>query len=334
MMRGIAFLLVASALLFLVGCTERTTFDDSRFNEYRSFLDYSLGDFRIVRESTARDLQGEPQFGMRSTRWTVWELEYQRQDGETRSFTFDNRFSMGAHLIGATSEIMQEEISDIISNNLKLRPFTNAPEITPTFRGAVGVVPSRTSIVVSLDIGLEGIEDTDILNPETGIQLYSVTTQSLMDNFYLDLISIAVRQPHVPDFSRTRDIFGVVRPLVAYVGQTELVAFSFESSPTSANSNYTQEVRFTGYYNLQNDTFVFHEVQGRTNHPSRYAITAREFLRIVEFLAEHTEQDKIKVDFRFTFGPEAMETLSVDWSWFHDMEYYCRQADSFILEAE
>jgi len=79
--RNIASFLVVLSLLFLVGCT-RTTFDNNYFREYRSFLDYSLGDFRFIEERTGRDLQGELQFGMRSYRFRVWELEYDRQNGE------------------------------------------------------------------------------------------------------------------------------------------------------------------------------------------------------------------------------------------------------------
>ena len=325
MKRNIAFLLVVSALVFLVGCVERTTFNNNHFREYRSFLDYSLGDFQFIEERTGRTSQGELSFGIQSYRFRIWELEYERQNGEISTFIFNNRASMSSQVKAAAIEIAQEDISDVISTYISRDQF----EIVPSFVGAIGFSPRAFTEVV-LNIGLEDT-GTDILDSETGLQLYSATTQSLMNNWGLGLSGIEIRQPITPSASGTQNLLAMARPLSAYTRQDEVFTFSFTLRTSGA---YANNVTFTGYYNLENDALVLHEVRGRTNHPRLYADTANNFKEIVRLLAELTEQDKVKVDFLFTFRPDVMETLSLDWVWFHGIEYYCKQTDSFLSGAE
>ena len=230
---------------------------------------------------------------------------------------------MSSQVGTAAIEIVQEDISDVISNYISRDQFA----IVPSFLGAIGFSPSRSTQVL-LNIGFENIEGTDILNPETGLQLYSATTQSLMSNWGLGLSRIEIRHPMSPSVSGVRNLLEMLRPLSVYTRQDEVLTFSFT---VFTFGTYANRVTLIGYFNLQDDSFVVHEVQGRTNHPGLYAGTANEFKQIIRSISEFVEQDKIEIDFRFTFHPDVMETLSVDWAWFHDIKYYCRQTDSFFI---
>jgi len=333
---GVVCTLALITLFLFAGCT-RINYDNDHFRDYRVFLNYAFGDFQLVEERRGSDLQGEPQFGMRWHRYRIWEIAYTQPDGEAGTFIFNNRTAMRTQVRVAAFEIANADMADVIAN------YLNSFVITGSNTGVVQGAIFRAARV-TLDFDFVDINDVNILCSKAGLQLGTATTQSLMADWGLGLNRITVRQMQTPSVVRVRNLMDMVGALSVYAAQEGVIDLLLEIRADDAvnsivihgryiecrESQSTLDIR----YDPQRNVFVIDEVRGRTNLARGYANASRDFLAIVRMLAEWTAQDKISVDFRFTFGADVMETLSVDWAWFHAIEYFCVQTDAFMGEFE
>ncbi|MCL2363608.1 MAG: hypothetical protein FWC71_02975 [Defluviitaleaceae bacterium] len=308
-----------AAFFLLAGCT-RISFNDDHFRTYRRYLNYAFGDFELVEARRGSDLQGEPQFGMRWYRYRVWEIAYTRPDGEAGTFIFNNRGSMRGQVRAAAFAIAYADMADVIanySNNFRIMGFAD------------GNILAETRVTLGLDF--VDINEVNILCSKMGLQLSTATTQSLMADWRLGLNHVDARQFATPTVTGAGNLLDIVRALSVYATEEGVLRFTLV---LDIRSSYINSVTINGSYDSHNNILTINEVRGRTNLVRGYANASRDFLTIVRMLGEIVEQDKINVDFRFTFSGVVLETLSVDWAWFHAIEYFCVHTDSFIGEFE
>jgi len=163
-----------------VGCdfpSERTA---NYLEIYGDFLNYSLGDYTVISEDTE---QFYPVMSDKPVTYTAWTLEYTRYDGEVRNISFNNlniKNDIGNDVIWAAGSIWLEQIKqDVISRYFGLETmdpfvyFAREWDDSPTTLTRLEIIPQfqRDSGSINFD---------DMLNPHTGLQLYSITLPELL----------------------------------------------------------------------------------------------------------------------------------------------------------
>jgi len=148
------------------------------------FLNYSLGEFRVIREFDGWD---------RGVEYRRWLLGYTRNDGEMRSFSFDNFSSFGFGITLEAQDIGGEAIVDAIGEFLNLDEY-RVSRLYAHNRMRFETQGYGDDGISVLDIkfwpnSTSGEFYNRITHPQTGIQLYSVTPAELVADwdFFIDI---------------------------------------------------------------------------------------------------------------------------------------------------
>ena len=215
----------------LLGCTNRTDY----LRRYADFLRYSLGDFTVLERRTRNA-------GV-LYRSRVWELQFTRQNGKERIFVIDNAQPLAASVIwGGAYRIFRDALKNkVAANYFMLEEFQQNS-------GA----PTRVSLWAG-PLGERRPDSARVLDPQKGLQLYSVTPQELVANWGFNL-SIEVRtqdqENHTNIIERLK---AMTWTLSAYLEQDEIVIrfiLSHSDEPPA------EDINFIGIYNRQTDKFI------------------------------------------------------------------------------
>jgi len=227
MKKFITFLLVICLILSLVAACSVATGDLGLFTanyrrQYNDFLRYSLGDFESV--SSRWEYQGGSfTIGGRTRLFREWEIQFTRHNGEMRTLHFNNRNNIAEGVIGLARIIGESDIRNIVN-------YYFPPD-----------GPTQISFWLSFR-GIMWLDSSSILDPQTGLQLYSVTPQELLNDwdFIISTITVRSRQDVSEQFE------AMMRTLSEYLAQDQ-VQFRF----ISVNAN----IDFRGFYDRLTDTF-------------------------------------------------------------------------------
>ena len=238
MNKNIFFLVVVMAFPFF-GCTNRTDY----LRRYGDFLNYSLGDFTVLEKRTRNA-------GVLYRSW-VWDLQFTRQNGEERIFRIDNNQPLHSSIIwGGALGIMRDSLQSIASNYFTLEELQRE---------------SSSDTRVFLWSGpRERIPSTLVLDPQNGLQLYSVTSQELVANWGFAL-EVECRTCDWENYTNLiKRLKTMTRTLSAYLEQDEiLLRFILSDS-----QGFTlEDISFGGIYNRQTDTFktlAFKNIEEKT----------------------------------------------------------------------
>jgi len=188
------FLVCLGAILAfsLAACDNVQEFDADFLEIYNDFLRYSLGDFDLVHEGTDGD-----RFHRSVSRWRIWALRFEDEDGEERYFTFNN-----------------------ISQNHFIRSVIyQAQRIGASqFLGEVDAANHRNvfhSLRFQSDIPFAYREYERLIDPQSGIRLSSVTWRELMEDWGF-AVSVRVHSRDADMLEFTKEL---VRVLSDYVAQ-------------------------------------------------------------------------------------------------------------------
>lgn len=249
----IILLLMIFVSFSLVGCdapSERTT---NYLEKYDDFLRYSLGDYVIISESTEEKytiMSSEP------ITYTVWTLQYTRYDGEVRNFGFDNLNNrndddMCNSVIWAAGSIWIERIKQEVIIDY-FAPETMDPFVRfarewddlPTTLTRVEIIPQFQRYSNSKKL-------TDILNPESGLQLRSITLSELFTNWGI-AFNVSLSTLDDENYSEILEQFkSMIRALSEYTGHDRVMVDYMASDENGIISGAS----FLGYYDKQIDDF-------------------------------------------------------------------------------
>ena len=240
MKKYLALLLMTLILISLAACstTRHTT---NVYRSYRDFLSYSLGEYEIIEERTRRVTDG-PIIGS-SVEYRIWELEYERQNGEVSVFQFNNRSgSIAWDFIRHAEEIVAEDLMrEIINDSFEpasLRDITVLVQI----QGAIPWEERDRSFTRELD-------------SQTGLRLYSVTPQELLDDWNATIrVEARGYYDHGNYMSTIESLEAVTRVLADYL-ELDRIEVRFALFMSRQNLTPRRDVSFHGYYNRETDTF-------------------------------------------------------------------------------
>jgi len=223
LVKRVSLLAVIVCLLCLttVACTRAVQFTDDLFLEQYDFLRYSLGDFELVSESVWVDtFPGERVSGRQ------WNLQFMRQDGTVEVFSFANGRSFGhtfASRVGTYGARQLEALADGYLANIRIIMYFQRENPHDFSR---------------------------ILDPETGLQLQSVTLSELADwGFTFRIVANSSERENYLD--TIDDLKAATRTLAAYFMQEQVeVRFRLLSG-----DDISDVCTFVWYYEKQTDTF-------------------------------------------------------------------------------
>jgi len=223
-----------------VACTRVIHFTEDRFEEHYDFLHYSLGDFELLREIAWHDsFPGERVSGRE------WHLQFTRHDGTVAMFLFRNGSAMGREVTGWASRYGVAQLQTLAEDYFSQESFRHRSgvpraSIVMYFQGAN---PSRGNLDYSR-----------ILDPESGLQLQSVTLSELADwDFtFRVIVGTSDHENYLDVIDRLK---GMTRTLAAYFGQEQVeVRFTLHAGE-EISAEYSHAASFVGYYHKQSDSF-------------------------------------------------------------------------------
>jgi len=175
MKKYVIFLLVILLLILstigYIGITssEFIPYTEDYLEQYRDFLQYSLGDFELLHEGTG----GENFFGT-AWEWQTWHVQFVHQNGEENTFFFSNHEPMGLAVARHAEQIGNAQLT----------------ELTDAMGGHLAALDHVNSISISLHFQGQAAQLTD---PQSGLRLsYPITWQTLLEDWDF-MLRIAVR---------------------------------------------------------------------------------------------------------------------------------------------
>ena len=247
MKRYIVLLLMCFALLSFAGCDTPVERTKNYLEIYSDFLSYSLGEYEVINESTENHYRRISSQPITYTRWT---LQYTRHDGEVKTFSFDNQFDnglgedyyMGQSLVWAAGSIWLEDIEqEIISH------YFTPEEIgffTPT---------SQTQLLINPQLQRDSTAKTysDMLNPQSGLQLHSIILSELLKDWdIIFMVDVTTKDAdnHLDILNRFN---AMIRALSEFSGHDRIMV-DFRASNEDRIIDGTS---FFGYYDKGTDVF-------------------------------------------------------------------------------
>jgi hypothetical protein len=188
-------------------------------------------------------------------------LQYTRYDGEVRNFSFDNQFDnglgedyyMGNSLVSEAGLIWLDRIKQDVTGYYfaaeTMDPFANftLDEIDSSYP----ITLTRLEIELQLQKDSNSRDFADMLNPQSGLQLYSITLPELQSNWnfaFLVSVSTIDSENHLSILKQFKEM---IKKLSEYSGHDHvLVDFR-----VSTEEGMVGDSSFFGYYDKQTDTF-------------------------------------------------------------------------------
>jgi len=222
--------------LTIVACTSVTHFTEDLLEEHYDFLYFSLGDFELLREIPWYD-----SFPGQRVSGREWHLQFVRHDGTVAMFPFKNGRSMGGEVTGWASRYGVAQLQALAEDYFSQE----------SFRHRSGV--PRASIVMHFQRDRE-LDYSRILDPESGLQLHSVTLTELADWDFSFRIVVGTSD-HENYLDVIERLKGMTRTLAAYFGQEQVeVRFTLHIGE-EVSAEYSRSASFVGYYHKQTDIF-------------------------------------------------------------------------------
>jgi len=215
---------------FFIGHTNRVNY----LRRYEAYLAYSLGDFTVLGQ----------RFRSSGTlnRSIEWQLQFTRQNGETRLFTVDNGQALAQSVVwGGAQGIIQDALAGKAAGYFapeELDRDTQTPTQIFLWTGPIG---DRRS------------DNSRVIDPQSGLRLYSVSPQELVAHWGFNL-DIDVRSR---DYANRADIIDrlkeMTRTMAAYLEQDDvIVRFTLSNS----QGRHLQDLSFIGIYSRPDDAFI------------------------------------------------------------------------------
>jgi len=204
-MKRIIVLLTALLILPLAACTTRITEHNADYLEiYSDFLTHSLGNFELLSEGVDRRISpgGVEEF-------RAWTVQFVHQNGEEMQFQFGNALSMRYYVAQYAERFGISELS---------REFglANNPYVFIQMR-------------FQYDVPREYRDYSRLVAPQSGLRLYSMTPQELVE-YWGFVLSVSVHnQESEQDAEALKHAKELVRDLADYV-QQDKVSLSFVTS--------------------------------------------------------------------------------------------------------
>ena len=241
----ITLFMTALLVLIVSGCITRDNTD--YLAEHYDFLRHSLGDFEVVNEGVSRIRVGDWGEHQESRTWT---LQYERHDGEMRTFHLNNALS--DNIVIFAKRIALQELSEYMSG------FFDSAEISITQFDDLLISTPEANIAIEINTShLRGWFGTpaisaDIIDPHDGIKLYSITAQELMADWGATLSVRASSHGYENYMEAIEQLKTLLRALSDYlmIGQIDVDFFLHGVEP-----DYARDVDFLGVYNREADTF-------------------------------------------------------------------------------
>ena len=235
------FLIALFAIALLSGCST-TEFVEDYLEIHGDFLHYSLGGYVVIAERNRR-VADSPIIG-HFTEFIEWELQFERRNGEERVLHLTNRQTPFAHQIirfaeeHAARDLAREVLSD----------YFTAEELGMDSEAS-------TNAWVSLRFQGDNLERESVIHPQTGLQLYSVTPQELIDDWGFSF-RVVVRSYDPEQYTLAIErLQAAASALADYLGQDQ-IGVSFALFPGRAPAAIADQDRsFSGHYCRQRDTF-------------------------------------------------------------------------------
>jgi len=250
---AVIFLLFVAFTIFmaLLSRSQNIRHTSDYLNRYETFLNYSLGDYAVIRDSVVEERTPRgPWSGPGTLSYRAWTLEFTCQDGKERHFRFTNRNPFGYYVTSFAGEMAISHLqSEVVSNYFT----TSEPGFTR----------------VHLRMHFQGYpwerkSYRQLLNPRHGLQLASATPQELIANwdFTIHLYATTSSRDSAVYMDAIQRFKAMTRTLAEYLGQDQIsIRFRLQHEGIT-----TGDISFRGYYYRQNDTFEtrsYREVHGR-----------------------------------------------------------------------
>jgi len=229
---GLFIIVILFFYLFGGGTTTRFTQDYVRIHS--DFLHYSLGDFEVIGEGTDEDRFWNDRAFIK---W--WTLRFTRQDGNEHTFHFRNSSSFGSSVTRLAGRFGEEELLAITENYFSPNAVTNV------------------SVSMNFQHGKRHneLDFSHVLDPQSGLQLQSVTAKELADWDFTLLITANAsdHENYIDTVERFKDM---TRALANYSGQERVeVRFRLNTGARIAD-DHNGWVNFIGHYYSPTDTFT------------------------------------------------------------------------------
>ena len=258
------FLVAILLLLFLAGCATRHT--ENYLRTYRDFLNYSLGDFEVIYDGT--DSVHQQWRGTTDT-YRLWHLQYMRENGEEKEFRFNNMNNMYESVIRTAGNIGSDSLinSDMVHNYFSEAEFgldhSQPTSVVFYMRPAADLPIQRTWQSAPRPADIEYAQPADpsaVTDSENGLQLSSVTSKQLVDDWGLTL-QVYVTHRGEEDYADVVErLQAMLRTLSTYLGQdyieVDLRACGGQlGNERDVDPEIAWELSFSGYYNRITDSF-------------------------------------------------------------------------------
>jgi len=255
----VILLLICGSVIWRIRQVQRA---ENYLVKYERFLSYSLGEFEVIIDGELRD--AEP---VSPKSWLVWELEYMHESGEVFNFFFsDTRHHYGTGfgrtvLHHATAIGLYEITEEVARSYFKDEPLIELTTmIWQNFHGTTGNPNSEIQIIGVMNNDRSHFQDAlrvcpyaHVINPRTGLRLYSITAQELVSDWGVSFgISVAVRDYEIYEYM-IEQTKAMVRTLAAYLDQDQMeIRFRFR------DHDFEQEAPFEDFqliYHRETDHF-------------------------------------------------------------------------------
>jgi len=235
---------VAIAIFLLTGCVSDRNVNTDMTVRFDSFLEYSLGEYRIVRRRSRSRIVMDQSFGALPLmawiriRGTEWTLAYTEHTGQQRRLTFNNLYSANQSaaqrfsnaVLGHAEATVRQQSRELLREHFTRREIRNF------------------SITIEIErVGRFNAMEHDLINAQTGLSLANLTPYDLFA--IVDYaVTITTRVP--PDDLR----------------QQQGLISRFEDFLYDAILHFNDESLYLSYFNIallrydaESGAFVWHE---------------------------------------------------------------------------
>jgi hypothetical protein len=231
-------------LTMLIGCGNSK--GSNYVNNYGDYLDYSLGDWKVVSENQGKSGGFGGAF---SKKFNSWEIEYSSSDNKKRVLYLDNftGTSNNEKTFGSWINKHAEDIVDSGLENEILRKYFKEEEIGTDYRQN----SSQTSTFFLLDNAIGPVKKEEyfkqIIKPGSGIKLNELTAKNLFENNPDYIIRFVIYTNITEEKSRevlqnTRDL--VIKDLVKYCGNNGIIIAEINWEKVPRKDTYSDDVRY------------------------------------------------------------------------------------------
>lgn len=231
-------------LTMLFGCSNSK--DSDYVKKYGDYLDYSLGDWKVISEKQGKSAGFGGAF---STKFNSWKIEYSSSDNKKRELYLDNftGTSNNEKTFGSWINKHAEDVVDSELENEILKKYFKEDEIGTDYRQN----SSQTSAFFLLDNAIDPVKKEEyfkqITSTGAGIKLNEITAKTLFENNPNYIIRFVIYTNVTEEKSRKvlqniRDL--VIKDLVNYCGNNGIIIAEINWQKVPHKDTYYDDVRY------------------------------------------------------------------------------------------